>query len=59
MFITIINTVNQEINLRTARLEFCGPNNSISPETMTRLDNEIDSAKATGDRTRKKAAKKR
>lgn len=59
VLLLITNAVNQEINLRTARLEFCGPNHSISTETMTRLDDEIDNAKTTGDRIRKKAAKKK
>ncbi|GKU13581.1 unnamed protein product, partial [Fusarium langsethiae] len=57
--VSVVCTKSEEINLRTARLEFCGPNHSISTETMTRLDDEINSAKSTGDRTRKKAAKKK
>ncbi|KAM0549484.1 hypothetical protein ACHAPJ_009300 [Fusarium lateritium] len=54
----VINTVNQEINLRTARIEFCGPDKAVSLNTMTRLDNEINIAKAAGDRLKKKTAKK-
>ncbi|RGP63207.1 hypothetical protein FSPOR_8789 [Fusarium sporotrichioides] len=57
--VSVVCTKSEEINLRTARLEFCGPNHSISTETMTWLDDEINSAKSTGDRTRKKAAKKK
>ncbi|CAJ0551485.1 Ff.00g114150.m01.CDS01 [Fusarium sp. VM40] len=57
--VSVVCTKSEEINLRTARLEFCGPNHSISNETMTRLDDEINSAKNAGDRTKKKAAKKK
>ncbi|PCD21564.1 hypothetical protein FGRA07_11678 [Fusarium graminearum] len=57
--VSVVCTKSEEINLRTARLEFCGPNHSISTETMTYLDEEINSAKCTGDRSRKKAAKKK
>ncbi|KAH7193897.1 uncharacterized protein B0J16DRAFT_395906 [Fusarium flagelliforme] len=56
--VSVVCTKSEEINLRNARLEFCGPNKSIPLETMTKLDNEIDAAKASGDRTRKKTAKK-
>ncbi|CAG7563209.1 unnamed protein product, partial [Fusarium equiseti] len=56
--VSVVCTKSEEINLRNARLEFCGPNKSISLETMTKLDNEIDAAKASGDRARKKTAKK-
>ncbi|KAL9562087.1 hypothetical protein ACKAV7_014010 [Fusarium commune] len=47
-----------DINLGTAKREFCGPNKPISSDIMTRLDTEIDIAKSSGDRPKKKAAKK-
>ncbi|KAI1057394.1 hypothetical protein LB507_011543 [Fusarium sp. FIESC RH6] len=56
--VAVVCTKSEEINLRNARTEFCGSNKSISAETMTRLDNEIEAAKSSGDRDRKKAAKK-
>lgn len=56
--VSVVCTKSEEINLRNARLEFCGPNKSISLETMAQLDEEIDAAKASGDRIRKKTAKK-
>ncbi|XEV04523.1 hypothetical protein FSHL1_009810 [Fusarium sambucinum] len=56
--VSVVCTKSDEIDLRTARLEFCGPNNSVSTEIMTQLDNEISSAKQSNDRARKKVAKK-
>ncbi|KAJ4027854.1 hypothetical protein NW752_000099 [Fusarium irregulare] len=56
--VAVVCTKSKEINVRNARAEFCGPNRPISVETMTRLDNEIEAAKSSGDRDRKKVAKK-
>lgn len=58
MVVRDTNIFNQEINLVTARREFCGPNKAISIATMEGLDSEIDTAKSSGDRKRKKDAKK-
>ncbi|KAL3965416.1 hypothetical protein ACCO45_002420 [Purpureocillium lilacinum] len=54
----VVCTKSEEINLKTAKSEFCGPGKIISPETMKHLDEEIESAKSCGDRLRKKSAKK-
>lgn len=54
----VISSFGQEINLKTAKSEFCGPDKIISPETMKQLDEEIESAKSCCDRLRKKSAKK-
>lgn len=51
--------MNKELNQRTARIEFCGPNRRIPPEIMVELDKEIETAKAAGDRVTKKAAKRK
>ncbi|UNI13469.1 hypothetical protein JDV02_000212 [Purpureocillium takamizusanense] len=57
MKIAVVCTKAEEININTARTEFCGPGKIISTETMKQLDDEIDKAKASGDRKRKKRAK--
>ncbi|CEI60224.1 unnamed protein product [Fusarium venenatum] len=56
--VSVVCTKSDEIDLHTARLEFCGPNNSIPTEIMTQLDSEITNAKQSNDRARKKVAKK-
>ncbi|KAF4335290.1 hypothetical protein FBEOM_10865 [Fusarium beomiforme] len=56
--VAVVCTKSEEINLVTARREFCGLNKTISIDTMARLDSEIDTAKSSGDRKRKKDAKK-
>ncbi|KAJ4256900.1 hypothetical protein NW762_008996 [Fusarium torreyae] len=56
--VAVVCTKSEEINLRTARAEFCGPDKAISLDTMTKLDNEINIAKTSGDRPKKKSAKK-
>ncbi|KAH7190559.1 hypothetical protein BKA60DRAFT_626321 [Fusarium oxysporum] len=56
--VAVVCTKSEEINLVTARREFCGPNKAISIATMESLDSEIDTAKSSGDRKRKKDAKK-
>lgn len=57
--LAVVCTKSEEINQRTARTEFCGPNRRILPETMAKLDKEIETAKAVGDRVAKKAAKRK
>ncbi|KAH8688415.1 hypothetical protein BGZ61DRAFT_353751 [Ilyonectria robusta] len=57
--LAVVCTKSEEINQRTARTEFCGPNKRILPETMEKLDKEIETAKAAGDRVAKKTAKRR
>ncbi|QKD53759.2 uncharacterized protein FOBCDRAFT_260326 [Fusarium oxysporum Fo47] len=56
--VAVVCTKSEEINLVTARRELCGPNKAISIATMESLDSEIDTAKSSGDRKRKKDAKK-
>ncbi|KAG8670948.1 hypothetical protein FPOAC1_004183 [Fusarium poae] len=56
--VSVVCTKSDEIDLRTARLEFCGPNKSIPTEIMTQLDSDISNAKQSNDRARKKVAKK-
>ncbi|KAI5462790.1 hypothetical protein BGZ63DRAFT_352526, partial [Mariannaea sp. PMI_226] len=57
--IAVVCTKSEEINGRVARSEFCGPDKRIASHVMAELDAEIDAAKSSGDRTRKKAAKRR
>ncbi|KAF4493723.1 hypothetical protein FAGAP_10157 [Fusarium agapanthi] len=56
--VAVVCTKSEDINLGTARREFCGPDKAISTDTMARLDTELDAAKTSGDRTKKKAIKK-
>ncbi|KAH7316951.1 hypothetical protein B0I35DRAFT_434291 [Stachybotrys elegans] len=56
--VAVVCTRSEDINPRTARPEFCGPNKRIPEELMVQLDKEIADAKATGDNKRKKMAKK-
>ncbi|KAF5589898.1 uncharacterized protein FSUBG_11004 [Fusarium subglutinans] len=56
--VAVVYTKSEDINLGTARREFCGPDKAISTDTMARLDTELDAAKISGDRTKKKAIKK-
>ncbi|KFY95308.1 hypothetical protein V500_02839 [Pseudogymnoascus sp. VKM F-4518 (FW-2643)] len=48
-----------DINEKTARQEFCGPNKRISREVMTKLDKDIKEAKAQGNRFFKKQLKQK
>ncbi|KFY77671.1 hypothetical protein V499_03018 [Pseudogymnoascus sp. VKM F-103] len=50
MKIAIICTNSEDINEKSARREFCGPNSRISEEVMANLDKDISKEKANGDR---------
>lgn len=56
--IAVVCTRTEDINLTAARAEFVGEDKRIAPETMARLDQEIAAARLTGDREKKKAAKR-
>ncbi|KAF5688802.1 hypothetical protein FCIRC_1708 [Fusarium circinatum] len=56
--VAVVCTKSEDINLGTARREFCGPEKAISTDTMARLDTELEVAKTSGDRAKKKAIKK-
>lgn len=55
--IAVICTKSEDINLRTARTEFCGPGKVIDAAAMSKLDDEIEAARTAGDRDRKKDLK--
>jgi hypothetical protein len=45
--------------VKTARREFCGPNKRIPQEVMTKLDKDIEEAKARGNRSLKKQLRRK
>jgi len=57
--IAVICTRSDDINVRTARAEFCHPGGAIAPEVMAELDAEIEAARGADDRDRKKELKAR
>ncbi|OBT66157.1 hypothetical protein VE03_05075 [Pseudogymnoascus sp. 23342-1-I1] len=59
MKIAVICTNSEDINEKSARREFCGPNNRISPEIMATLDQDISKEKEYGDRNLLKKLKSR
>ncbi|KFH46600.1 hypothetical protein ACRE_024930 [Hapsidospora chrysogenum ATCC 11550] len=48
-----------EINIKSAKSEFCGEDKRISSQTVVQLEQEIEAAKQSHDRSRKKEAKRR
>jgi hypothetical protein len=51
--------LRQDINQRTARREFCGPDKRIAESRMEQLDKDIEDAKEAGNRVLKKELKRR
>lgn len=49
----------QDINQKTARREFCGPDKKISPSMMEQLDKEIEDARRNNDKSLKKQLKRK
>ena len=49
----------QDINQKTARREFCGPDKKISPLVMEQLDKDIEDAKKNNNKTLKKKLKRK
>jgi len=49
----------QDINQKTARREFCGPNKRIPESVMNQIDRDIEKAKADGDKAHKKELKRK
>jgi hypothetical protein len=49
----------QDINQKTARREFCGPNKKILPTVMELLDKDIEDAKKNNNKTLKKQLKRK
>jgi hypothetical protein len=49
----------QDINQKTARREFCGPNKKILPTVMEQLDKDIEDAKKNNNKTLKKQLKRK
>uniref|UniRef100_A0A8H7K460 G domain-containing protein n=2 Tax=Clonostachys TaxID=110564 RepID=A0A8H7K460_BIOOC len=57
--VAVVCTMSEDINLNTARTEFCGPGKRLSNDEVSQLEGEVASAKIAGDRPRKKEAKER
>ncbi|KAI1870179.1 hypothetical protein JX265_006349 [Neoarthrinium moseri] len=57
--IAVVCTKSEEINLKAARTEFCGPNKVISNAIMDSLDKNLEEAKETSDYHRKKDIKRK
>jgi hypothetical protein len=49
----------KDINIETAKREFCGPGKRIPSDVLTRLEADINDAKRRHDRERKKELKRR
>jgi hypothetical protein len=56
--IAVICTKSEDINLKAARNEFCCRGGPVDPAVMARLDDDIEAARAAGDRDHKKALKR-
>lgn len=48
----------QDINEKTARREFCGPNKAIPCQVMEQLDKSIEEAKTNNNKALKKQLKR-
>ncbi|KAG9255485.1 uncharacterized protein F5Z01DRAFT_56619 [Emericellopsis atlantica] len=57
--ISVVCTRSEDINIEAAKREFCGPGKQIATEVIARLEEEIEDAKRSSDRQRKKELKKR
>lgn len=51
-------TFRQDINIKTAMRDFCGPGKRIPSEVITHLEADIEAAKSSGDRHHKKELKR-
>ncbi|KAK4106679.1 hypothetical protein N658DRAFT_414629 [Parathielavia hyrcaniae] len=57
--IAVVCTKTEDIDIRAARREFCGPRKPIDAPVLDDLDAQIEDAKATGNRMLKKSLKQR
>ncbi|KAH6700598.1 hypothetical protein BKA61DRAFT_705543 [Leptodontidium sp. MPI-SDFR-AT-0119] len=57
--LAIVCTKSEDINQKTARREFCGPDKKISPSMMEQLDKEIEDARRNNDKSLKKQLKRK
>ncbi|OBT96981.1 hypothetical protein VE01_05489 [Pseudogymnoascus verrucosus] len=59
MKVAVVCTKSEDINVKAARQEFCGPNKSIPQGVMTKLDEDIKEAKAQRNKALKKHLKRK
>ncbi|TLD06663.1 uncharacterized protein PgNI_08716 [Pyricularia grisea] len=57
--IAVVCTKSEDINLRAARVEFCGRGKPIDPDVLADLDRDIEAADRCGERRRYKDLKNR
>ncbi|KAH8202846.1 hypothetical protein TruAng_003009 [Truncatella angustata] len=55
--LAVVCTKSEDINLKAAKAEFCGPSKPITKDTIEQLDKELEDAKNAGHGARKKEVK--